>query len=167
MKGNSLINIKIPLILLLLVCGFTAISQQPAQAQNPYPGPATSTYTTATSASAPYPGPATATSRTSTQVQPTSSVSPEVTEGPISTPSATTTTTLVPLPAITLIFPALTNTPTATETSVSNLPTDVSETSNKTGLPGLSPRIKLLAVIIIALWVILAGFVIIFIRQVR
>jgi hypothetical protein len=82
-----------------------------------------------------------------------------------STPSVTPTTTLLPLPAITLIFPVSTSTSTATITpkityfAPTPTPSDLSDSST------LSPRFTLLFVLLIFLWIFLAGFVIIYIRQ--
>ncbi|NJD58922.1 MAG: hypothetical protein FIA98_05935 [Anaerolineae bacterium] len=146
--------IKGGLVILLVVCSMIFIALQPTFAQEPYPGPAT------------------ATTSTTTQRQPTTSISPglSTTPGatqagtPDETQAGTPTTTLVPLPAITLVFPALTDTPTATVTPVSNLSSNDSVNEGKTEIP---PRFRLLAAIIIILWLILAGFAIIFIHQAR
>jgi hypothetical protein len=102
----------------------------------------------------------------STTPEATQASTPEETQAgtPEETQAGTPTTTLVPLPAITLIFPALTDTPTATFTPVSELLTDDSVNKGKTVIP---PRFRLLAAIIIVLWLILAGFAVIFIRQAR
>jgi hypothetical protein len=73
----------------------------------------------------------------------------------------------MPLPAITLIFPASTNTSTVTITPV---PVSITETPRPSGgdeLFTLSPRVRLLIIMLVALWMFLAGFVIIYIRQFR
>jgi hypothetical protein len=82
------------------------------------------------------------------------------------TPSDTPTTTLIPLPAITLIFPVSTPTPTATITPTPTA-SETPQPRENTGLNNLSPRFKLLAVLIALLWLILIGFAILFIRQYR
>jgi hypothetical protein len=83
------------------------------------------------------------------------------------TTTASPTTTLVPLPAFTLIFPAatMTNTPTI---SPKPLPaTDTPQPKNGAAIFPLSPRLQLLAIFIVLLWLFLAGFVIVYIRQFR
>lgn len=101
----------------------------------------------------------------------TGSVSPSPTNVPTSTftpsatPTLTPTTTLVPLPAITLIFPAQTSTPITTmaPTYVSILNT--TNLSDRVEFTNLSPRLRLIAVILVFLWLLLVGFAIIFLRQ--
>jgi hypothetical protein len=92
---------------------------------------------------------------------------PSATYTPSVTPSITPTTTLMPLPAITLIFPATTATLTPTITPT---PVQVTETPRATvagDVASLSPRIKLIIGFVILLWLILALFVILYIRQFR
>src|SRR4030042_4436254 len=60
----------------------------------------------------------TASTGTTTQVPTETSSTPVLTFTPSTTPSVTPTTTLMPLPAITLIFPASSNTSTVTITPV-------------------------------------------------
>jgi hypothetical protein len=92
---------------------------------------------------------------------------PSQTYTPTMTPSKTATTTLIPLPEITLIFPASTPTPTATITTTPAIADETPQPQGYTGLNYLSPRFRLLAVLIALLWLILIGFVIVFIRQFR
>ncbi len=103
---------------------------------------------------------------TSTNAPSSATATPAVTETPSPSPSVTATTTLVPLPAITLIFPAPTETTTPT---VTPLPVAGTQTPKPTdsATVSLSPRIRLLIGLIIVLWLFLAGFVIIYIRQFR
>lgn len=91
--------------------------------------------------------------------------SPTLTSSATLTPSNTATTTLIPLPAITLIFPVSTPSPTATLTSTPAFTAETPQPQGNSGLNNLSPRLKLLAVLIALLWLILIGFAIIFIRQ--
>jgi hypothetical protein len=90
---------------------------------------------------------------------------PTDTSTPSPTPSDTPTTTLMPLPAITLIFPISTTTSTATRTPKQ---TDITVTPTPytpEKLSTLPPRLTFLFVLLIILWVILASFIIIYIRQ--
>lgn len=84
---------------------------------------------------------------------------------PSGTQTITPTTTLVPLPAITLIFPAPTSTArvTPTQESISNL--DYTVSADVMGENKISPRIQVLTVLMVILWLFLVGFVILFIRQ--
>jgi hypothetical protein len=95
------------------------------------------------------------------------SSTPPQTFTPTMTPSKTPTTTLIPLPAITLIFPASTITPTATTPSTPQPAFGTVQAEKNSGLNGLPPRFRLLAVLIVILWFILIGFSILFIRQFR
>jgi hypothetical protein len=73
----------------------------------------------------------------------------------------------MPLPAITLIFPASTNTSTVTITPVPVSITEAPRPSEGDKLFTLSPRVRLLTIMLVVLWMFLAGFVIIYIRQFR
>lgn len=104
---------------------------------------------------------------TGTPTETVTQTTPEHTATPSAVPSDTPTTTLLPLPAYTLIFPASTSTSSPT-ISPEPIP------STKTPTPSVgsdivkhSPRISILFVLIIILWVFLAGFVIVFLRQFR
>jgi hypothetical protein len=105
----------------------------------------------------------------------TGTTQPSVTQGtpaptftPTGTPpTSTPTTTLMPLPAITLIFPAQTSTATPTLTPKPTLTAETTDPSGTTDLVPLAPRLKVLIGFVIALWVILTAFVIIYIRQLR
>jgi hypothetical protein len=137
-------NISRVMIYILIVCAFLVIAAQPVHAAISY-------LVTQTVTSLP-------TGRTSAQSQ---------SNTPAMTPSKTATTTLIPLPAITLIFPASTPTPTATVTTTPASADATPQYQGNTRFNSLSPRYKLLAGLIALLWVILIGFVILFIRQYR
>lgn len=88
---------------------------------------------------------------------------------PTSTPAYTTTitptTTLIPLPPITLVFPAKTDTPTPTNTAI-----NIREVQTPTPAPSengdnISPRLRILFIILVLLWIFLAGYLVIYIRQ--
>ena len=98
-------------------------------------------------------------------VSPSPTNAPSLTYTPSSTPTETPTTTLVPLPAITLNFPVQTNVPIATisPTTFSNL--DTTKSSDRGEFTSLSPRLRLLAVILVFLWLLMTGFAIVFFRQ--
>jgi hypothetical protein len=83
------------------------------------------------------------------------------------TPSASPTTTLIPLPVITLIFPASTVTSTPTITPEPPPVTKTPQPTNGAAIFPLSPRLQLLLIFIVVLWLFLAGFVIVYIRQLR
>jgi hypothetical protein len=94
---------------------------------------------------------------------PTTGPSPTAT----STPTLTPTTTLIPLPEITLIFPVPTKTPTVTKTVYSPELSATATPSGQNNQSQLSPRFILLAGLIMILWLFLAIFAIIYIRQIR
>jgi hypothetical protein len=81
------------------------------------------------------------------------------------TPADTPTTTLQPLPVITLIFPISTETSTPTITPKSIYFTATSTPSAFENLSSLPSRVTLLLILIFVLWIILAGFLIIYVRQ--
>ena len=83
------------------------------------------------------------------------------------TPSATPTTTLAPLPALTLIFPALTATDTATSTPESIQTTETPIPTDGASILATPPRLRLLIIFMVFLWIFLVGFAIIYIRQIR
>jgi hypothetical protein len=92
---------------------------------------------------------------------------------PTVTPTSSLTTTpiftatLMPLPPITLLFPAPTQTTTPTVTPQPVATSDTPKPANGSVAMTLSPRMRLLVGLIILLWVILAVFVVIYIRQFR
>jgi hypothetical protein len=94
---------------------------------------------------------------------PTSGPSPTIT----STPTITPTTTLIPLPEITLIFPLPTSTPSPSRTPADRQLTQTPVAGEQSDLNQLSPRFKILTGLIVVLWIVLAGFAIIYIRQMR
>jgi len=98
----------------------------------------------------------------------TSSVIPSIptnTSTYTATPSDTPTTTLQPLPAITLIFPISTETSTPTITPKPIIFTATSTPSAYENLSSLPSRVTLLLILIFILWIILVGFLIIYVRQ--
>ncbi len=92
-------------------------------------------------------------------------LTPSHSSTPLMTPSMTATTTLIPLPEITLVFPASTPTPTVTITPTLLPYIETPKPVEEKGLNNLSPRVKLLVVLIAILWLILMGFAILYIRQ--
>ena len=102
-----------------------------------------------------------------TQTPTNTASTPSQTYTPSLTPTLTATTTLMPLPEITLNFPVATSTPTITASSlnatlaVTPAPSEVVEGQD------LSARIKFLSVVLVILWLILAGFLVIYIRQLK
>jgi len=95
------------------------------------------------------------------------SSTPAQTYTPSVTPSITPTTTLMPLPAITLIFPAPTITSIVTETHKSALGTQTPSHSDGSKLESVSPRMRVLSIILVIIWIILACFLVLYIRQLR
>jgi hypothetical protein len=102
----------------------------------------------------------------------TSSITPTVTSGtpsqtytPTTTPSPSATTTLIPLPVVTLIFPKKTPTPSPTITPTVIHEVEENQKSQESKVNFSSPRFRLLSVLVIFLWLILAGFLIVYIRQ--
>jgi hypothetical protein len=102
---------------------------------------------------------------TATQSPTSAASTPSQSYTPAMTPTKTATTTLIPLPEITLIFPVSTPTPTATITPTLASPVETPQSLEQGGLKNLSPRFTLLAVLMAILWLILMGFVILYIRQ--
>ena len=90
---------------------------------------------------------------------------PSYTHTPSTTPTATPTTTLMPLPEITLIFPESTSTSTTTTTPRISSETPTSELPGGSELQSVYPRYSVLTVVIVILWLILAGFLIVYVRQ--
>jgi hypothetical protein len=83
------------------------------------------------------------------------------------TPSITPSTTLMPLPVITLIFPAYTATNTDTATSQFSPTPDTPQSIDKAKPSDMPPRLILLVGILVILWGIMAGFLIIYFRQLK
>ena len=93
---------------------------------------------------------------------------PTQTITPAYTPSQTPTTTLMPLPAITLIFPAFTATTTpVTAITQSSSISDINTSQDNSDRSVFSQRLKLLIIVVIILWVVLALFLVIYFRQVK
>ena len=97
----------------------------------------------------------------------TAPTGPTQTITPAYTPSQTPTTTLMPLPAITLIFPAYTATTTVTANPQSSSISDTNTSQDNSDRSVYSQRLKLLIIVVIILWVVLALFLVIYFRQVK
>ncbi len=136
-------------ICILFICTIVLISVRPIHAEVLYQAAQSGT-----------PG-------TATQRPTNTSGAPSQTYTAAMTPSNTATTTLIPLPEITLIFPVSTPSATATVTLTPASPVETQQFSEESGFRNLSPRYKLLAVLIVILWLILIGFTILYIRQFR
>jgi hypothetical protein len=91
---------------------------------------------------------------------------PSGTVTPIGLGTPTTTTTLIPLPSITLIFPAFTQTetPTITVTFTSSTPT-LTRTNTPSDQGRTAYKIIYLVGIVILLWLLLGGFIYFFMRR--
>ena len=100
-----------------------------------------------------------------TQTQTGTEYPPSETETPSVTPSLTPTTTLMPLPEITLVFPAPTRTPHATETQKLEVSTPTSTPSTDNIFMNISARTRVISIVVALLWLLLAIFIIIYIRQ--
>ena len=83
------------------------------------------------------------------------------------TPTVTPTTTLMPLPVITLIFPAYTSTPEITQKPTPIFPTTTQISDSENIYHSDFPRVRLLIIVLVFLWLILACFLIIYIRQLK
>lgn len=134
-------------IYFLLICVLLATGQQP------------NIYSAQDLASATPTGSLTPQTPTGTSGTPSQTYTPSV------TPSVTPTTTLMPLPAITLIYPPSTTTSIPTET-----PKPDSEIQNTKALTNgdilsESPRLRVLSIVLVILWLILAGFLVVYIKQ--
>jgi hypothetical protein len=104
---------------------------------------------------------ATPITRPSNTIMPTDTVTPSL--PPTITP--TPTTTLAPLASITLLFPVSTATKTATILPLSS-PTRILPSPTPTPVPGRSTlRSNFLTVLIVLLWVALAGFLLVYLRR--
>jgi hypothetical protein len=89
------------------------------------------------------------------------------TNTPTDTPTVTPTTTLIPLPAITLIFPAHTTTPVITQKPTPILETATQIPDSENIYDSGNPRVRLIVIVLGFLWLILASYLIIYIRQFR
>ncbi len=147
----------------------TATSQTTANTSTPTPtgtaGPTSTATSTATLAPT---STATSVAQIATHT-PTPSPTP-TSPGPLVTLEGTVfpspTTTLLPLPSITLIFPVLTATQTPTATQIetpaaSATPTDTPELDDEP----VPTRWKIAAMLLVVLWILLAGFLTILIRR--
>jgi len=99
------------------------------------------------------------------QTQPLITSTPSNTYTPSATPSPTSTTTLMPMPPITLTFPASTKTSTATMTPQLIIGTPTGSLAGSQDAT-ISPRLRILVIILVILWLFLAGFLVIYIRQI-
>ena len=97
--------------------------------------------------------------------QPTATITPTNTLTPTSTltPTYTSTTTLIPLVSITIQYPSFT--PSSTPTPTASPTVTPSETPAPDGLPGIPPSSWLVIILVGVLWVILAVWLFIFLRQ--
>ena len=86
---------------------------------------------------------------------------------PTETPTVTPTTTLMPLPAITLNFPAHTSTPEITQKPTLALATSTQIPDSEHIFDSDFPRVRVIIIVLAVLWMILACFLIIYIRQFR
>lgn len=107
---------------------------------------------------------------TTTQTQtfppgPTNTSTQTYTPGPTST--NTPTTTLMPLPEVTLIFPAATETLTPTKGPNSTTPVGTPEAASMAEDEKTPPRFRLLSIVLIFLWLLLAGYLVVFLKHFR
>jgi len=142
------------------------ITATPTTTPSPTPPPASTPTKTSTGVSATT---ATATTRpASTSIpQPTASLPvANVTSSPTVTavPTRLFTPTLEPLPEINLVFPAPTSAPTFTRTPVPTV-FAADTRSNAPAEFGTPPRLVLLALVVLVLWLALVGFVVFFSRH--
>jgi hypothetical protein len=108
---------------------------------------------------------ATPTIGSSSQTPTATSSTPSQTDTPTVTPSITPTTTLMPLPAITLVFPAPTITSSAITTPDTVQRTQTPNLTDESINKSISPRMKVITIALAFMWLFLAVFVIIYIRQ--
>jgi len=87
------------------------------------------------------------------------------TPGPTGT--NTPTTTLMPLPAVTLIFPVATGTLTPTKTPYTGTPAGTPDLDSKDEDDNIPPRFRMLSIVLIFLWLLLAGYLVVFIKHFR
>ena len=102
-----------------------------------------------------------------TQTASAGSVTPSQATTPQATATITPSPTLMPLPAITLIFPVSTASPTQfinQSTQESSQSTNIDKNIETRKLP---PRVKALTFLLVVLWLLLAIFLIIYLRQFR
>jgi hypothetical protein len=97
--------------------------------------------------------------------RPTATITPTITLTPTLTltPTFTSTTTLIPLKSITIEFPS--STPSTTPRPTITPTVTPSETPAPGGLPGIPPSSWLIIILLGLLWVILAAWLFIFLRQ--
>ena len=93
----------------------------------------------------------------------TQTLTPTLTPTNTPTPTYTSTTTLIPLVSITIQFPS--STPSSTPTSTSSPTVTPSATAPAGGVPGIPPSSWLVIILVSVLWVILAAWLFIFLRQ--
>ena len=137
-------------------------TQGPILSSTPTPTP------TPTRTSTGVPG-ATATTRpaSTSTLQPIASPTvPSATGSPTVTaaPTRVFTPTLEPLPEINLVFPVPTSAPTFTQTPVPTVASADTRDDAPAG-PGTPPRLLLLALVVLVLWLALVGFVVFFSRH--
>jgi len=93
----------------------------------------------------------------------TQTLTPTLTPTFTLTPTYTPTTTLIPLVSITIQFPS--STPSTTPTSTTSPTVTPSATAPPGGVPGIPPNSWLIIILVGVLWVILAAWLFIFLRQ--
>lgn len=96
---------------------------------------------------------------------PTNTSTQTYTPGPTST--NTPTTTLMPLPAITLIFPVATETLTPVKDPNSTTPAGTPDAASITDDEKIPPRFRILSIVLIFLWLLLVGYLVVFLKHFR
>lgn len=161
-------NLLVNPIYLLILCAFFAKGPQPIYNSAVDLATATPTISLQSQTPAATSGtPAHTHTPTTTPSQTATSGTPTHTFTPSLTTSQTPTTTLKPLPAITLIFPVSTSTFTATSTPLFATHAETPEPSVGADGQSILPRIQFLVIVLIALWLFLAGFLIVYLRQLK
>lgn len=160
-------------ILSLLICVMVVAGTKPTYSSlfdvttgTPPAGNTTSTSvsTTITQTPTSTPGP-TNTQTLSIPAGPTSTQTQTNTPAPTST--NTPTTTLMPLPDVTLIFPIATGTQTPSQALFTQTPIGTPGMESGAKDESLPPRYTILSIIIIFLWILLAGYMVVFLKHFR
>jgi hypothetical protein len=147
----------------LLVIGLAFSSVRIARAEflfqdTPYPQPTSPPTLPAT----PYPAQPTTQPPAPTNTSPPG-ITPTITGSP-GTPLPTTT--LVPLPSFTLLFPAITPTASATAAPVIDPEQPAWTAPRTTGPGGLPPQVGLLGGLIFTVWMLLGGFLVVYLKKI-
>jgi len=96
---------------------------------------------------------------------PTNTQTQTYTPGPTST--STPTTTLMPLPAVTLIFPFVTETLTPAKEPNSTIPAGTPDAASMADDEKIPPRFRILSIVLIFLWLLLVGYLVVFLKHFR